>query len=80
MKKHEHAIQAKCPFCGECQSYDEATPSKPLLSEPYQRYDKGQFKTVRDTYWHQHCRSCSERIVWSMSLYPVAGKASWVKP
>lgn len=70
-----------CPFCGERQSRDEARPSKPILSQPRLEWRRGgRFVTVRDTYWHTHCRSCDERIIWSVSAFPVAGIQQWVKP
>lgn len=69
-----------CPYCGEHQRYDEATPSKPLVSAPYQTYEHGHSRTRRDTYWHTHCRACGRRIIWSVQLSPQQGKMSWSTP
>lgn len=69
-----------CPFCGERQAYDEARPSKPIVSAPYKTWERGRFVTKRDTQWNTHCRGCGEQIVWGESFYPVAGVKSWSKP
>lgn len=77
------ARRAACPYCGEAQSYDEATPGKPILSAPRQEYEKvGRryvMRTVRDTYWHTHCRGCGERLIWSCTMYP-SSVVRWRKP
>lgn len=69
-----------CPYCGERQAYDEARPSKPMLSEPRRDWQGGRMVTVRDTIWHTHCRACGERIVWSVEHWPNRGVTQWSKP
>ena len=53
----------KCPYCGETQTYEQAT------FYPYQttetRAKRGKWRTVSVTNQHTHCRSCNQRIVWS---------------
>lgn len=75
-----HRDDPPCPFCGTRQRYEDARPSKPLVSAPYMAYEHGRMRQRRDTYWNTHCVSCGERIIWTMTLAPVAGIKGWSKP
>jgi hypothetical protein len=70
-----------CPYCGEQQGYDEATPSKPVLGPKYMDgVHNGKIVWKRDTFFNTHCRACGQRIVWSVRLYPRPARPRWGRP
>lgn len=52
----------RCPYCGECQAYEETRPSKPIVVV----HNRGSIAEERETQYNTHCRKCGRRIVWGM--------------